>query len=448
MPEYIYRAVDNHGILLKNKVQEKSKQNLVKKLKANGLTPIDVRQTSYGKSTKRTKRTAQSKDISELVKLANENDRTTTARKRSAKERISMKLTQQEKITTRDIIIFTQNFYLLKKAGFNNVHALSTLSKSTENFALQDILDEILAGVEAGDYMYTTMELYSDIFPYIYINLIKVGELSGSLNESLKQAVEYLETSSALTKKIKKILIPNIAEFIFLLIVLIVGSLVLIPTIQNVFQQLGSTDSLPWYTIMFSNFLQKAQKVWFIPLIVIGAIIGFIYTRIQTPEGRYRWDEFKYHMPIFGSLLFAIDFSRISKAMLLNLKNGMRIQEALEVSKNVVKNYVMLSILETSINNIIIGKSWVEPFEQSGLASPMVTEMLKIGMQTDLAEMMDKMVEYMDMDINVILERIVKILPQIMYSIVGILLIFVTLVVLVPCVQVYMGTFLFSAAGV
>ena len=208
MPEYIYRAIDDHGIMLKNKVQEKSKQNLVKKLKANGLTPIDVRQTSFGKS-KKAKRPGHNKDISELVKLANENDRSTTARKRSAKERIAMKLTQTEKITTRDIIVFTQNFYLLKKAGFNNVHALSTLSKSCENFALQDILDEILTGVEAGDYMYTTMELYSDIFPYIYINLVKVGELSGSLEDSLKQAVEYMETSTELTKKIKKILIPN-----------------------------------------------------------------------------------------------------------------------------------------------------------------------------------------------------------------------------------------------
>ena len=152
-------------------------------------------------------------------------------------------------------------------------------------------------------------------------------------------------------------------------------------------------------------------------------------------------------MPIFGQLIFAIDFSRLTKAMLLNLKNGMRIQEALEVGKNVVKNLVMLSIIETSINNIIVGDSWVEPFEKSGLAEPMITEMLKIGMQTDLPMMMEKLVEYMDMDIDQILEKIVKILPEILYSIVGIVIIFITVVVLVPCIQVYMGNFLFSAAG-
>ena len=78
----------------------------------------------------------------------------------------------------------------------------------------------------------------------------------------------------------------------------------------------------------------------------------------------------------------------------------------------------------------------------------MITEMLKIGMQTDLSEMMGKLVEYMEIDINNILEKIMKVLPQLMYSIVGVVLIFFVLVVLVPMIQVYMGTFLFSAAGI
>ena len=134
--------------------------------------------------------------------------------------------------------------------------------------------------------------------------------------------------------------------------------------------------------------------------------------------------------------------------MLLNLKNGMRIQDSIEVSKNVVKNYVMRSMIETSINNILTGTSWIEPFEKSGLAKPMITEMLKIGMQTDLTEMMEKLVEYMQIDIDNIMNKIMKTLPQVVYAIVGVVLIFFVIVVLVPCIQVYMGNFLFSAYGV
>ena len=153
-------------------------------------------------------------------------------------------------------------------------------------------------------------------------------------------------------------------------------------------------------------------------------------------------------MPIFGELIFALDFSRFLKAMLLNLKNGMRIQDSIEVSKNVIKNFVLLSVIETSINNILTGSSWIEPFEKSGLAKSMITEMLKIGMQTDLTEMMEKLVEYMEIDIDNIMNKIMKALPQVVYAVVGAVLIFFVLVVLVPCIQVYMGNFLFSAYGV
>ena len=448
MPEYVYRAVDKNGVIVKNKVQDKSKQNLIKKLKINGLMPINVTQVSFGKF-RRGGQKRNINNIDELMQLANSANiaQKKETRKFSTIEKLNMSLTKTQKVTSRDLMIFTQNLYLLKKAGFNNVHALGTIIQSTENYTLRGILEDILAGVESGDYMYTTMEYYSDIFPYIYINLVKVGELSGSLDESLRQAIDYLDSSNDLNKKLKKILIPNIAQFVILLAILFFGSMYVVPIIQDIFAQVGTTETLPWYTLAFSDFLNGVQKNWFIPTAIIAIIIGAIVLYIRTPRGKYRWNYFKYKAPIFGPLVFAIDFSRLTKAMMLNLKNGMRIQEALDVSKNVVKNLVMLSIIETAINNIIVGDSWVEPFEKSGLAEPMITEMLKIGMQTDLPAMMEKLVEYMDMDINQIIDRIVKILPQLLYSIIGVVIILITVVVLVPCIQVYMGTFLFSAAG-
>lgn len=278
--------------------------------------------------------------------------------------------------------------------------------------------------------------------------MIKVGELSGSLTNSLEQAVKYLDDTAALNKKIRSILIPNIIQFALLLLMLIVGTLVAIPAIQGIFDELGTEEKLPTITLWFASFVDKVIMYWYIPTIILVGIVAGILLYINTPKGKYNFHYFKYKMPIFGQLIYALDFSRLMKAMLLNLNNGMRIQEAMEVSKNVVQNYVMLSIIETAINNILIGSSWIEPFEKSGLAKPMTTEMLKIGMQTDLTEMMEKLVEYMEIDIDNIMQKIMKVLPQVVYAIVGVVLIFFVLVVLVPCIQVYMGTFLFSAYGV
>ena len=449
MPTYVYKAMTKSGLIVKNRVDEPSKQTLIKKLKSNDLLPIDIVQTSYIGKQQITKKKRNITDIQEIMKNVNTTQiGANRAKKMSTIEKINIYFAKTEPITTRDIIIFTQNFYLLKKANFNNIHALNTIIQSTENLSLKGILEDILAGVEAGENMYTTMEYYSNVFPYIYINMIKVGELSGSLTKSLEQAVKYLEDSDSLTKKVKKIVIPNIIQFVGLLLMLIVGTLVAIPAIQKVFDELGTTDTLPAITIWFQGVINNMLAYWYIPLTVIAAIVSGIVFYINTPTGKYSFHYFKYTMPIFGKLIYSLDFARLMKAMLLNLQNGMRIQDALEVSKNVVSNYVMLSIIETSINNTLIGSSWIEPFEKANFSTSMTIEMLKIGMQTDLTEMLEKLIEYMEIDINNTLEKIMKVLPEISYAIVGVVLIFFVLVVLVPCVQVYMGNFLFSAAGV
>ena len=448
MPIYRYRAITENGVIVNNTIEEYSKYQVIKRLKRNNLMPINIQKSLQRKKAKKVTR-KNTKGVEEILKnvdttnllLNRQNNKTSTFSK------MYHSLLKTEKIKSRDIIIFTQNFYLLKKANFNNIHALNTIIESTENYALRGILEDILAGVEAGENMYSTMEYYEDVFPYLYINMIKVGELSGNLTNALEQAVQYLEETDSMNRTLKGILIPNLIQFIAIFIMLIIGTVVALPAIQNLYDSMGSTAELPAISIWFSNVVNNLIAYWYIPVGIIGATVAIIIWYINTPKGKYNYHYFKYKVPIFGALIFAIDFSRIMKAMLLNLKNGMRIQESLEVSKNISKNLVMLSIIEASINNIFIGQSWIEPFERSKLPTSMMTEMLKIGMTTDLPEMMEKLVEYMRIDIDNLIDKVIKVLPQLVYGIVGVFLIFFVLVVLVPCIEVYMGGWLFSAYG-
>ena len=445
MATFSYRALTQDGRIVRNRVEEANKLALIKKLKSNGFYPISIVQQRNTKITnvKKKRNISNIQDVLENVDttIILNND----TRRLTLKDKINNYLGTQDKVTARDLSIFTENFYLLKKANFNNVHALSTIIESTENLTLVQILEDILAGVESGDYMYKTMEFYSDVFPYIYINIIRVGELSGSLENALFQAREYIDDRERINTRLKNILIPNIVQFVLLIVMLFVGTLFAIPQIQKVFVEVGTKSTLPEITLWFQAVVNNFLKFWPVPTLMLLVAIAAVVAYVHTPKGRYRYHYFKYTMPIFGRLIFDLDFSRLVKAMLLNLKNGMRIQEALEVSKNVVNNYVMLSIIENSLKNILIGQSWIEPFERFGLSSTMITEMLKIGMQTDLSEMMEKLVEYMEIDIDNNIERIMKTLPQVLYTIVGVVLIFFVIVVVVPMVQVYMGNFLFDA---
>lgn len=446
MPIYKYKAITENGMIVTNTIEESSKYLAITKLKRNGLTPINVDKSLQRRKSTRTVR-KNTQNINDVLKNVDTTNLLSSRQntKTSYFDKFYHSITKSERITSRDIIVFTQNFYLLKKANFNNIHALNTLIDSTENVSFRGILEDILAGVEAGENMYSTMEYYEDVFPYLYINMIKVGEMSGNLTNALEQALSFLEETDSINRTLRSILVPNIAQFILLILMLFIGTIVAIPTIQDLYTSMGSEETLPAISIWFSNVVNWIATFWYVPTFIIGVIVGTAIWYCNTPKGKYNFHYFKYTMPVFGGIIFAIDFSRVMRAMLLNLNNGMRIQEALDISKNVSKNYVMLSIMESSINNILIGESWIEPFERSKLAKPMVTEMLKIGMSTDLSQMMEKLLEYMDIDIKNLLNKAVKALPQIVYGIVGVVLIFFVLVVLVPCIQVYMGTWLLSA---
>lgn len=448
MPVYKYKAATQDGSVIENRVEYANKYILLKKLKQNGYLPISI--TSINVKAKRVKREKRNLETNNSVLKQVRAEQIRKNMKSTESEfmqKLNIALSRGKRITKKDIKVFTQNLYLLKKANFNNIHALSTVLDTVENMTLKAIVEDILLGVEAGENMYVTMEYYSSVFPPIYVNMIKVGELSGALTNALEQAVTYLEESEALNRKIKNILIPNIMQFIGLLILLVVGTIVAVPMLQGVLDQFGAKDALPSLTVKFSQFLNFVMKIWYIPVGILAIIITTIIWYVNTPKGKYKFHSFKYKMPVFGKLIYAIDFSRLCQSILLNLKNGQRIQDALETSKNVSNNLVMLSMIEVAINNTMTGQSWIEPFEESGLSSPMVTEMLKIGMQTDLAEMMEKLVAYMKIDIDEIMQRIMKVLPQIVYLIVGAMLIFVVVVVLVPMLKIYMGGWLFDAFG-
>ena len=444
MPTFVYRAVNKNGEIVRNRVEELSRKSLIKKLKNNDLMPINIVQVTrvISKSKQRQKKNINSANDS-IERIARSSMQETP--KRSILKKLGTNLTS--KVSTRDLVIFTQDLYLLKKANFNNIHALSTIIETTENDQLREIIKDILAGVEAGENMYTTMEYYSDVFPYLYINMVKVGEESGSLITALQEAVEYLDENEKFNKKVRGILVPNIAMLVGIIVLLVVGVIFILPLIQNLYESMGADAELPAISKWFSKAINDISKYWYIPSIGIVGIVAGIIAYISTPKGRYNFDYFKYTMPLFGKLIFSLDFVRFSRAMLLNLNNGIRLQDSLETSKNVVKNYVLRSIIESSINDIIIGQSWVESFEKSGFVSPMVLEMLNIGMNTDLKEMMAKLLEYLQVDIDNILSKVMKTLPEIVYLIVGVALIFLVLVVLVPCINVYMGGWIFSAAG-
>ena len=190
MPLYIYKAVTEKGQIVRNRVEEINRFVLLKKLKNNKLMPIQVTQIQVNKKIskgmRKQKKNVESSDSVLKAVREKEIEKNMTSKAKRFADKAKKVLFSDIKISNRDIVIFTQNFYLLKKANFNNIHALSTIIESTENVSFRAILEDILLGVESGENMYATMEYYTGVFPPIYINMIKVGELSRVINKSFR----------------------------------------------------------------------------------------------------------------------------------------------------------------------------------------------------------------------------------------------------------------------
>ena len=453
MPVYIYRAATRSGKVVSNRMDEISKQKVFEKLKANGLTPISVdEQRGMGvmKKLMPAKKSKKNQVSSAAVtKLAREKLLAEQQKKQQQglNQDINIDLSFLKRAKKEDVISFTQSLFLLKRANFTNTRALTTLLENTENPVIKNIIEDLLNGVEAGEYIYSTMEYYTDIFPQIYVSIIKIGELSGTLTNALEQALEYLRESTATTRAVKKAITGPLLQTAGMLIGTVVGVAVGVPILEGMYLDMGAGDQIPAATRAFANFLKACGARWYLIVGVIVGIIVLFNLWKSTINGRYQWDKFKLKMPIFGQLITRLALQKFFKAMQLNLANNAKLQDALEISKGVISNYVILSVIEAAQENLQQGESWVVPFETLPNMPPMALEMLRIGMETDINDMVIKIVEFLNDDINITMGKIVKVLPEVSMAIMGVVMIAFIILVMGPIMELYTGAFLFDAYG-
>lgn len=465
MPVYEYKAVTKTGQVIADKMNvDGSEQDVRNKLIETGLKPISIKKKVFDIQDTIEKVKPKQKNKKAAIALNDEEIKNENAMQRqkpkkpkkeikSAKDLMSMDINLNvdlsflSRASYEDVVSFTQMFLLLKKANFTNMRAMTTLYNNAENPAMKRIIEDIINGLEAGNYIYTTMEYYSKVFPAIYVSIIKVGELSGSLVNSLEQALKYLEDTSRIKKSVRKALLGPLLQSAGLLIGGVVAIIFGIPVMEDMYASYGLTDQIPEATMAASRAIDWTIAHWYIVLSVIGAIAGLFIIWKKTTVGRYAWDKFKISMPIFGPLILKLQLQKFFVAVQINLKNNARLQEALSLSKNVLSNTVILAAVEAAESNLLVGQSWIEPFETMPKFPNMILEMLRIGMETDMNEMIDSILKFMEEDIKITIENITKVLPNVSMTFMGVILIGFVIIILKPIMEVYMGSFLFEANG-
>jgi len=327
-------------------------------------------------------------------------------------------LSKLSKISIRDLSIFTDQFGTMMNAGLSISRALSVLSKQTTNPKLTKIILSLSEDVKKGNSLSSALAKYPDIFTPLYISMVKAGEASGNLGDSLIKMASFLQKDYETEHKLKGAMTYPLAVLAFSILIVIGLFIFVIPTFEGFLSQLGAPLPAPTkLTFAMADFLVKYG--W---ILLIITIVGYIlYAKwAKTPAGRKHVDAGKLKTPIFGELNIKAAMARFSDTLATLFGAGIPLTEALETVKGVIDNVIIAEAVEGIIDRIKRGESLAASLEKSGMFTPMVVEMTSIGEESgSLDTMLIKVAEFYNEEVDYMINNISALINPIMMVFVG-----------------------------
>ncbi len=217
---------------------------------------------------------------------------------------------------------------------------MSALVAQIRHPLLKTTLARIKDEVNEGNSLTQSMSHFPEVFPPFYINMVRAGEASGTINLVLDRLADFNEGQQALRTKIRSALAYPLFMFFIGSGVLFFLVTFVVPNITNIFREMHQTlPGITVFLIVVSGFLKAFW--WIIALILLAGIVGLRYAIRKTEQGRHLWDRFKLNVPLFGGLNRKIAVARFSRTLGTLLQSGVPLLAALEIAKNVVDNIVI-----------------------------------------------------------------------------------------------------------
>lgn len=328
---------------------------------------------------------------------------------------------QRQRVRRADLLIFTQELAALLRAGLPLDRSLTILTDLTENEYLQEIDRELLAEIKGGKSLSEGLAMYPQVFPKLYVNLIRAGEISGTLDEILGRVVEYLENADELRSYIVSSLIyPAILALVGSASITVMVTFV-IPKFSEVFENAGMPVPLPMKIMLgLSGFVTGYW--WLILAAVFGAV--FLWRRnLATEEGRLNWDRRLLHLPVLGSVLQRLEVSRFARTLGTLLHSAVPLIQSINIVQEVVGNKVISSAMGRVVSGVKKGEGLARPIKQEGVFPLFAVHLLEVGEETGrLDEMLLQIADTYDRDLRTSVKRLVALFEPAMILIMGLLI--------------------------
>lgn len=367
MPYFAYKGRNARGELLQGTLEGVDSGAVADQLFSTGLTPIEIKPTS---------KPAGAGDENWWTRLT------------------------EPKVRPIDVQLFSRQLYTLLKAGVPIMRGLAGLQESAINKSFARVLKDMRESLDSGRELSAAMRRHPTVFSPFYLSMVRVGEMTGRLEEVFLRLFDYLEFDREMRERIRTALRYPTFVVITMVVAIAVINLFVIPAFAKVYA--GFKAELPFMTKILINTSNFTVQFW--PLILslaAGAAVAFkMYT--ATPNGKYQWDKIKLRIPIAGKIIRKGTMARFARSFALSGKSGVPIVQGLSVVAQTVDNAYVASRVEQMRDGVERGESILRTATTTGVFTPVVLQMIAVGEETgeldslmnEIAEMYEREVDY------------------------------------------------------
>ncbi len=336
-----------------------------------------------------------------------------------------------KRVKFADINMFTRQFYTLQKAGLPVISSLDALQEQAVNPFFKDTISRVKKDIEGGKSMSEAFAAQPRVFSDVYVNMLKCGEISGTLEDSLEKLARLGEKEEQTRMRIKTATRYPLIVVIAIVSAFLILITVVVPRFSAIYGQF--TASLPLPTQMLLLIHSLITRYWW-ALAACGAAVYFLSRRaVNTPAGRYIWDSLKLKIPVFGQITLKSSMSKFALITGTLMRSGVPILNVLDLTAQSVGNKVIAGTIINIKESVNEGKGMALPMKNSGMFPPVVIQMVSVGEQIGkVDELLLHVSEYYESEVNYTIDNLITLIEPMLTVVLGGIILFIALGIFLP----------------
>lgn len=400
MPFYAYKGRNARGELMQGVLEAVDSNAVANQLLATGVTPVEI--------------TVSSKRSSSSSVAGNWLERLT-----------------EKKVTSIDVQLFSRQMFTLLKSGVPIMKGLSGLQESAINKSFGKVIKDLRESLDSGRELSAAMRRHPGVFSQFFISMIRVGEMTGRLDEVFMRLFDHLEFERDMRDRVKSALRYPSFVVMAMTAAMAVINIFVIPAFKSVFASFNA--ELPLMTRILLGTSEFTIKYWpLMGLAAAGCFFGFVsWTR--TRNGLYQWDRLKLKIPVAGKIIHKATMARFARSFALSSRSGVPIVQALTVVSQTVENTYLSARVEQMRDGVERGESILRTAHTADVFTPIVLQMIAVGEESgSLDDLMDEIAQMYEREVDYELKTLSAQIEPILITFLGMMVLVLALGIFLP----------------